>query len=112
MPLVEAKAYQFLNKIEQLKNELWNEYEAQSIPMSDAKLMPSDRQWRLFYAMEWRAKRLLNDRFEKAHGFRLRLSDGISYWKAKAKAQAREGVNTKKLDVRMRGWARPVVKGD
>lgn len=87
-----TKGSRLLYQIERLSDEMWREWRARSLPMRDVQLMPTERQRRLLTAMHWRAKRLLRLEFKEETGIELKLADGLSYWKAKAKAQARKGV--------------------
>ena len=89
---VHKKGTRLLYQIERLSDELYREFGARSLPMRDVQLMPTERQRRLHTAMHWRAKRLLRGVFLKETGVELRLADGLSYWKAKIKAQARKGL--------------------
>lgn len=102
------KESRLLNRIEYLKNELFREYAARSIPMEDVMRLPLDRQRRLFNAMEWRAKRLLREKVEKEAGARLHFSDGLPYWRCKAKVVARGGIVFKNGNARRGDGSRPV----
>lgn len=86
------KGTRLLYQIERLSDEMYREWGARSLPMRDVQLMPAERQRRLLTAMNWRAKRLLRLEFLKETGVELKLADGLSYWKAKAKAEARKGI--------------------
>lgn len=87
-----TKGTRLLYQIERLSDEMWREWGARSLPIRDVQLMPVERQRRLLTAMNWRAKRLLRHEFMKETGVELRLADGLSYWKAKTKAQTRKGL--------------------
>lgn len=89
---VHTKGSRLLYQIERLSDEMWRQWGARSLPMRDVQLMPRERQLRLHTAMHWRAKRLLRLEFKKETGVDLKLADGLSYWKAKAKAEARKGI--------------------
>jgi hypothetical protein len=95
------KDSKLLNRIEWLKNELYREYQARSIPMEDVMRLPLERQKRLFTAMQWRAKRLLREKIEKESGARLYFPDGLSYWRCKAKVIARGGISFKDRNARV-----------
>ena len=85
----QSKETRLLRMIEDLSEELYREYEARSIPLRDVMLLSPDRQKRLRNAMEWRLKRLLREDFEKKTGRPIHFSDGLTYWRCKAKAVSR-----------------------
>lgn len=88
---VYEKSTKLLYKIEQMREELWREFKAKSLPMRDVQLMPKDRQIRLANAMDWRLKRLLREKVEKEHQIQIHFEDSASYWRCKAKILTREG---------------------
>ena len=106
-----TRTSKLLNKIEFLKNELFREYAARSIPMEDVMRLSKDRQIRLFNAMEWRAKRLLREKIEKETGAKFHFSDGLSYWRCKAKILTRAGIVFKDGNPRRSDGSRAVGKG-
>lgn len=86
------KGTRLLYRIERMSDELYREFGARSLPMRDIQLMPVERQKRMLVAMHWRAKRLLRRKFFEETGAELRLSDGLSYWRAKTRALSRKGI--------------------
>lgn len=106
-----SKTSALLNRIEFLKNELYREYQARSIPMEDVMRLPRDRQIRLFNAMDWRAKRLLREKVEKETGSKIHFSDGLSYWRCKAKVISRGGIVFKDGNPRRSDGSRAVAQG-
>lgn len=106
---VKSKDTMRLRKIENLTRELWNEYEARSLPVKDVMLLSPARQERLLIAMEWRAKRLLREKFHKETGVEIHFSDGLNYWRCKTQAATRQGKLSENRNNHYRYGPRPVV---
>lgn len=109
---VHIKGTRRLFRIERMKDELWRQFQARSLPMQDVQLMPPDRQIRLMHAMDWRLKHLLRERVKKETGIDLHFADGLSYWHCRAKVLAREGKLVTKRNPHYLHRPGAVVKGD
>ena len=61
--------------------------------------MSYDQQDRMLAAMDYRLKRLLAEKMER-EGMRVRLPDGLNYWKCKEFVAKKQAVVAKKRDSR------------
>ncbi len=84
-----VKGSRLLSRMEMLRDEMWYQFDAQSLPMADFMLMPVDKQKLIYLRMHMRAKKLLREKYEKVTGTKIYFSDGATYWKCKEKLKAK-----------------------
>ena len=79
---IRKKHSERIYRFEQYDRELYCQYGAKSKHVLSFQDMSKDQQDRMLSAMDYRCKRLLAEKLER-DGVRLRLPDGLNYWKCK-----------------------------
>lgn len=94
---VRKKNSERIYRFERYDRELYMNYRAKSIHALTFQDMSADQQDRMLAAMDYRLKRLLAEKLER-EGVRVRLPDGLNYWKCKDLIEKKQALVVKKRD--------------
>ena len=95
---VRKKNSERIYRFERYDRELYCQYGAKSIHALTFQNMSYDQQDRMLASMDYRCKRLLAEKLER-EGVKVRLPDGLNYWKCK-ELVAKQALVVKKRDPR------------
>ena len=96
-------------RFERYDRELYFRYGAKNVHALTFQDMSRDQQERLLVAMDYRLKRLLAEKLER-EGVRVRLPDGLNYWKCKELIEKKQALVVKDRNSRSVLRSSPVGK--
>lgn len=86
-----TKETKLLEKIAHATREL-GRWQLRTIPMRDVQLLPTEKQQRLYRAMQWRLKKALREHVKAVKGWEPRFPDSASYFRCKSEMAAKHGI--------------------
>jgi hypothetical protein len=85
-------------------------WQLRTIPMRDVQLLSTDKQKRLYRAMQWRLKKALREHVKAIKGWEPRFADSASYHKCLAEMASKHGIVAPERVFHGRDGAGPVVQ--
>jgi len=105
-----TKETRLLERLAHASREL-GRWQLRTIPMRDVRLLPPDKQERLYRAMQWRLKKALREHVKAIKGWEPRFADSASYHKCLSEMASRHGIVAPERVLHRRDGEGPVVQG-